>query len=212
MHVWRGTRGGRFTVSPLLALVLAVAGCAAPDHPAGGGTGSPAPTSTSVQGDRGAPENPAEPVPEWVDVPTIGAHSSLIPLGLNEDGTVAVPSVQRPMQAGWYRHGPVPGEVGPAVVLGHVNGDGRDGIFARLHELGRGDDIRVGRDDGTVVRFRVTRVSQVPKERFPSDRVYGDTADPELRLITCGGEYDEDAESYRDNVIVYAERPPARGH
>ncbi|WP_253828986.1 class F sortase [Prauserella aidingensis] len=189
----------------MLALVLAVAGCTAPDHPVGVSNGSEVSTSTSAQGGRGAPDDSVEPVPDWVDVPVIDVHSSLIPLGLNDDGTVAVPALHRPMQAGWYRYGPVPGEVGPAVVLGHVNGDGRDGIFARLHELESGDEIRVGHDDGTVVRFRVTRVSQVPKERFPSDRVYGDTASPELRLITCGGEYDEEAESYRANVIVYAE-------
>jgi hypothetical protein len=34
--------------------------------------------------------------------------------------------------------------------------------------------------------------------------VYGNTADPELRLITCGGKYDAANKNYLDNVIVYA--------
>ncbi len=34
--------------------------------------------------------------------------------------------------------------------------------------------------------------------------MYGDTEGAELRLITCGGEFDEKSRSYRDNVVVYA--------
>jgi sortase (surface protein transpeptidase) len=108
------------------------------------------------------------------------------------------------MQAGWFTGAPRPGAPGPAVVLGHVNGGGAAGIFARLHELTGGDEVLVRRTDGTTARFTVTRVDQVAKEHFPTEEVYGDTEGPELRLITCGGSFDRDAGSYRDNVIVYA--------
>jgi LPXTG-site transpeptidase (sortase) family protein len=108
------------------------------------------------------------------------------------------------MQAGWYEHSPTPGQTGPSVVLGHVNGGGQDGIFARLHELKPGDEIRIGREDEQVARFVVERTEQFPKTEFPADQVYGDTKEPELRLITCGGSFDEAANSYRDNVIVFA--------
>lgn len=142
--------------------------------------------------------------PLWIDVPAIATHSSLVPLGLNDDRTVEVPPVEQPMQAGWYEHGPTPGQTGPSVVLGHVNGGGQDGIFARLHELKPGDEIRVGREDGQVARFVVDRTEQIPKKEFPADAVYGNTAEPELRLITCGGSFDDDADSYRDNIIAFA--------
>ncbi|HEX2134216.1 MAG TPA: class F sortase [Actinophytocola sp.] len=142
-------------------------------------------------------------VPVEVRIPAIGATSSLMPLGLNPDRTVEVPPVDEPMRAGWFTGGPAPGEPGPAVLLGHVNGGGRPGIFARLAELEPGDEVLVRRTDDTV-RFTVRRVDQVPKTEFPADAVYGDTPGPELRLITCGGAFDEDAGSYRDNVIVYA--------
>jgi sortase (surface protein transpeptidase) len=130
--------------------------------------------------------------------------SSLVGLGLNADGTVEVPPVTAPMQAGWFAGGPRPGEPGPAVILGHVNGGGHAGIFARLHELKAGDEVLIGRSDGGSARFVVRRVDQVAKNEFPTDAVYGDTAGPELRLITCGGTFDRAAHSYRDNVIVYA--------
>jgi hypothetical protein len=43
-----------------------------------------------------------------------------------------------------------------------------------------------------------------PKSEFPTQRVYGNTETPELRLITCGGAFDEASGNYLDNVVVYA--------
>jgi hypothetical protein len=142
--------------------------------------------------------------PVSIDIPKIGAHSSLIPLGLNADDTVQVPPVATPLQAGWYTYAPTPGEVGPAVVLGHVDGNHRKGIFFRLKELAAGDRVSVARKDGSTARFVVTKVHQVPKKDFEDEGVYDDTAGPELRLITCGGVFDRDAHDYVDNIVVYA--------
>src|SRR5215217_3837183 len=80
----------------------------------------------------------AKSEPTEVDIPKIGAHSTLVPLGLNPDNTVQVPPVSQPMQAGWYSYGPTPGEAGPAVILGHVDGNKNAGIFYRLKELSPG--------------------------------------------------------------------------
>lgn len=141
--------------------------------------------------------------PTWIKVPSIEARSSLVPLGLNDDRTVEIPPVTEPMQAGWYQHSPTPGELGPAVILGHVDGSGQKGIFWRLREVKQGDEVQIGRQDGSVATFTVDRVEQIPKKSFPTDQVYGDTRDAQVRLITCGGEFDRAARSYLDNVIVY---------
>lgn len=146
----------------------------------------------------------ARSVPTWVDVPSIAAHSTLVQLGLNADKTVQVPPVDEPLQAGWYNNSPTPGEVGPAVVLGHIDGDHKEGIFWRLHEVKAGDKVSIGRQDGSTLTFTVTKVDQVAKSDFPKDAVYGDTSDPELRLITCGGAFDASSHNYLDNIIVYA--------
>jgi LPXTG-site transpeptidase (sortase) family protein len=142
--------------------------------------------------------------PTEITIPKLQAKSTLIPLGLNADQTVQVPPVTQPMQAGWYDKAPTPGEIGPAVILGHVDGNHQPGIFFKLKEMAAGDEILVSRQDGVVARFVVDRVDQVSKEAFPTDQVYGDTAKPELRLITCGGVFDKSARSYKDNIIVYA--------
>jgi LPXTG-site transpeptidase (sortase) family protein len=150
--------------------------------------------------DKGMP--PSEPTE--VRIPRIGAKSSLIPLGLNPDETVEVPPVEQPMQAGWYKLARTPGETGPAVLLGHVDGNKQPGIFFRLKELAEGDEVEVSRKDGTTAKFRVRGTEQIAKNSFPTEAVYGETDEPELRLITCGGSYDQAAHSYRDNIIVYA--------
>lgn len=193
-----GGAATRWIRAALLAVLIGlVIGCGT----VGGAAPGPPPATTSVAPATALPA--ADPVA--LDVDAIDASSTLVPLGLNPDETVEVPPVTEPMQAGWYRYGPTPGESGPAVILGHVNGDGRDGIFARLHELGRGDEVTVTREDGTVAVFTVTEIAQIPKSEFPTEAVYGDTAAAELRLITCGGDFDEAGSSYEDNVVVYAE-------
>jgi Sortase domain len=192
--------------SPVVAIGVVVSvGCAGPPEPLSPAT----PVTTTAVTTAASPTTtqatslpPADPVE--LRIPRIGAKSSLIPLGLNADGTVEVPPVAQPMQAGWYRYAPTPGELGPAIILGHVDGNKKPGIFYRLHELTAGDQVTVSRTDGTIVTFVVLRVEQLPKQHFPTEAVYGDTDRPELRLITCGGDFDSTAHNYRDNIIVYA--------
>jgi sortase (surface protein transpeptidase) len=142
--------------------------------------------------------------PVELRIDQIDASSTLVPLGLNPDQTVEVPPVSQPLQAGWYKLGPTPGAIGPAVILGHINGGGHQGIFARLHELKPGDQVKVTREDGKTALFTVTKLEQVSKDSFPTQQVYGDTTAAELRLITCGGTFDRSKHSYVDNIVVFA--------
>ncbi|MFB9690130.1 class F sortase [Amycolatopsis plumensis] len=179
-----------------LALVLTLGACSTPEQP----KAAPAPVPSSVpvtvpfKGLR----------PTSVKIPKIGAESSLLAVAVKPDGSISVPSVHTPMQAAWYKLSPVPGDVGPAIVLGHVDGDKKPGIFFKLKDLAPGDEVDVDRSDGKKLKFVVDRVTQVPKETFPRDAVYGNSDKPELRLITCGGAFDHAEHSYQDNIVVYA--------
>ncbi|MFC4058137.1 class F sortase [Planomonospora corallina] len=151
----------------------------------------------------------AEPLaasePVGLDIPAIGVKGAPIdPVGLNPDQTVEVPPLNRPELVGWYKHRPTPGEAGPAVLLGHVDAHGRPAVFAKAHTLAPGDTIRVRRADGRTAVFAVDDLERVDKDAFPTDKVYGETSAPELRLITCGGAFDPATGHYEDNVIVYA--------
>jgi len=162
-------------------------------------------TSPTVAGPAVVAADPMAPAqPTTLRIDAIDASSSLVPLGLNADRTVQVPPVSEPMQAGWYRLGPTPGSRGPAVILGHVNAGGHNGIFARLTQLKPGDQVRVGRADGATAVFTITKLEQVPKSAFPTRAVYGDTPDAQLRLITCGGAFNAANRSYLDNIVAFA--------
>lgn len=154
-----------------------------------------------------ASANSARPLgrstPVRLRIPAIEVDTPVIGLGLARDGTVEVPPITSDDRAGWYRHSPTPGQVGPSVILGHVTvGAYGDGVFRDLGRLRRGDRIVAGRKDGSSAEFTVSAVRTVAKADFPADDVYGDVDRPELRLITCGGP--REGEEYRDNVIVFA--------
>jgi sortase (surface protein transpeptidase) len=116
-----------------------------------------------------------------------------------------VPTGPRYDEAAWYDGSAAPGAVGTAVILGHVDSveDGPS-VFYDLGRLRPGDEISVSRADGSVARFTVDGVRRYPKDEFPSLVVYGDTDYPALRLITCGGEFDQSTGHYEDNVVVFA--------
>jgi sortase (surface protein transpeptidase) len=136
-------------------------------------------------------------------IPAIDVDTQLVELGLTETGDHEVPPLSQPEVAGWYSLGVVPGDVGPAVLLGHVNGGGRKGIFAGLTRLEAGNEIVVVRD-GAPVSFAVYDIVRVDKDEFPAERVYGNTEGPELRLVTCGGALNRVSGHYEDNIIVFA--------
>ncbi|GAA3243267.1 class F sortase [Pseudonocardia petroleophila] len=141
--------------------------------------------------------------PTGLTVPAIGlAVPALDDLGIAGDGRLQAP--EDFANVGWYTGGAAPGDPGPAVLVGHVDSWRGPAVFFRIRELTPGAEILVPRADGSTVRFVVDAVEQYPKDGFPTERVYGPTADPQLRLITCGGSFDRAAKSYRDNIVVYA--------
>ncbi|MGV9359706.1 class F sortase [Amycolatopsis sp. NPDC003731] len=187
-----------------VALVLVLAPKApqeiAPPSPAAPdavGTASLAhPTATTADGLPSAK-------PASLTIPAIGVRAGEIKdLGLTPDGALEVPGDATTV--GWFTGAPSPGETGPAVLAAHVDYKHVPGAFSRLKDLRPGEQARVGRADGRIAVFTVYRVDRYAKAAFPTDEVYGDTPDPELRLITCGGAFDRSSGNYLDNVVAYA--------
>jgi sortase (surface protein transpeptidase) len=139
--------------------------------------------------------------PTALRIPAIGLQTTVVALGRNPDGSAAVPSATT--FTGWYDLGPVPGEIGPAVIIGHVDSYTGPGVFFNLKSLLPGDIITVI-DGSAPVSFRIQQVVTYAKDDFPTDEVFGPTPDAELRLITCGGPFDRAIGHYEDNVVVYA--------
>jgi hypothetical protein len=140
--------------------------------------------------------------PTSLRIPAINVATELVDLGLEADGSMEVP--RSAQLAGWYRFGPTPGELGPAVITGHVDWKDQIGVLHDLDKLKEGDEVTVERNDGKTAVFRVVRVAEYPKEQFPTREVYGNLTYAALRIITCGGSFDPDASAYTHNVIVFA--------
>ncbi|MEU8729105.1 class F sortase [Streptomyces tendae] len=205
-------RPGRALAAAALAALLA--GCGGGQGDGDAAPGRPAATKDTAAPSAPAPAKPVRPlarsVPVGLRIPALGVDTPVMGLGLAADGTVQVPPVTDDDRAGWYRHSPTPGQVGPSVLLGHVTvGRYGDGVFRDLARLHRGERIEARLENGTAAEFTVTAVRTVAKAGFPTEDVYGDVAGPELRLITCGGP--RDGEEYRDNVIVFAELSATKG-
>ncbi len=163
----------------------------------------PAPTGPIVAAPQSAQPAPvASPVS--LTIPLIGVKTQLMTLGLAAGGALQVPPLSSASVAGWYTGSPRPGAIGSAIIVGHIDSVSGPGVFFRLSELRRGDDVYVKRADGSTAEFRVTSVQTYLKDHFPTATVYGPTPDAELRLITCGGAFDSVTGHYLSNIVVYA--------
>jgi Sortase domain len=160
----------------------------------------PAPDVRLIEPPRAEPMSASAPVE--LSIPVLNIRSEVEPLGLDGDGALEIPGGA--LDTGWYERSPTPGELGPAVLAAHVDWAGQPGIFRDIDELRTGDEVTVTREDGSVATFWVERVASYAKSEFPTDAVYGDLDHAGLRLITCGGEFDEDSGDYPDNVVVFA--------
>ncbi|MCU7820509.1 class F sortase [Kitasatospora sp. DSM 101779] len=169
---------------------------AAPTH-------SPPTAGAALPGSAPDVQRTASP-PVRLLIPRIGVDAPVGPVGLNGDGTVEVPPLDRPDRVGWYRDGAAPGLPGPAVLLGHYRTRKGAAVFLQLPKLRPGDTVQVRREDGRTVSYRVRAIRQFPKSAFPTDLVYGDTPDAQLRLVTCGGTIGHDGH-YSDNIVVLAD-------
>ncbi len=209
----RSTRRALWLVAAVVAVAAALVAVAFATGLLHGATGTPSAARVERMAITASPPSAApavrahqvramtRSVPTRVVIPSIAVDSRLMDLGLAADGTLETPPGAFP--AGWFTGAPTPGEVGPAIIVGHVRYD-TPGVFARLGELRRGARVDVERADGSTARFRVTHVEHVAKSSFPTQRVYGDLDHPGLRLITCGG-LDATTSEFEENVVVFAD-------
>jgi sortase (surface protein transpeptidase) len=147
--------------------------------------------------------------PSRLVIASIGVRTNVVRLGLSPDRTLDVPTDYS--MAGWYALGPKPGETGAAVIVGHVDSKEGPGVFYRLGEVAPGDLLSVASPNRAALRFRVYAVREYPKAAFPTALVYGQTTKPELRLITCGGPFDDATGHYLDNIVVFARHVESSG-
>jgi hypothetical protein len=161
----------------------------------------------------GKPQGPSlrRSLPVSVDIPAIGVNSKLLRLGIGPGGTIQVPPLYtRPNKAAWYKYSVTPGQIGTAVIEGHVDSYQGPAVFFRLGALRPGNSVDVTLADGITAVFRVTGVREYAKSRFPARSIYGATRYAALRLITCGGAFDYATRNYLGSTVVFASLTSSR--
>ncbi|MER7107148.1 class F sortase [Streptomyces sp. NPDC000229] len=142
--------------------------------------------------------------PTRLFIPSIGVDAPFTDLAIGPSGQLDAPPPEETNLVGWFAAGPSPGERGTAIVAGHLDTTTAPAVFASLSTLSPGSDINIVRKDGTTASFVVDAIDNFPQDKFPDDRVYADTPDAQLRLITCGGSYDHSKKRYTENTVVFA--------
>ncbi len=181
----------------LLAALPLLVGCgqgAGPHHTTPPTTTVPAPAPAPVSW------------PVTVDIPAIGVHAThLQALGLAPDGTVETPALATPQVLGYYQRGGHPCEPGPSPIpfalIGHIDGHHQQGVLYKLKSLKAGDTVTVGLDNGHSCTYRINQLAEVSKTQFPTQTVWGPTPDPQIRIISCGGQFVGPPLYYKDNLV-----------
>ena len=177
---------------------------------------SPVPTSTPAieqvakQVTTVVPEASAAVTPAVIDnpvhlnIPNAHVDASVIPVGVTKTNNLDVPP--NFVQVGWYEYGPKVGQVGNAVLDGHVdNGGSIDGVFKHLRDLKPGDDVYVTGSDGKQLHFKVDHSDVYLTTQFPSDVVFNqNSGQPILKIITCHGTYVPSMGTYDHRLVVTA--------
>ncbi|MEU0968950.1 class F sortase [Streptomyces sp. NPDC005917] len=199
-------RGGRLPVWGVAVLLLAVAllGGHGKASDATGNTPAKSADAATSSDARGDGEGLPRSEPTRLLIPKISVDAPFTTLELAPSGQLRPPPAADTNLVGWYADGAAPGEEGTAIIAGHVDTKTSAAVFVRLDELGPGDRFAVLRADGTTANFAVDSSDTFAKEDFPSERVYADTRRPEVRLITCAGDYDHNVKDYTENLVVFA--------
>jgi len=141
----------RVRLSGIAGVVLVVAGAGAIAVAVLAQQHAPSPASSAAGAVGAAAKGPSlgRSVPVSVSIPQIGVRSKLLSLGLNPDGSIAVPSLATSAdEAAWYKYSVTPGQVGAAVIEGHVDSYQGPAVFFRLGALRPGNQIDVTLADG----------------------------------------------------------------
>ncbi|GHI97604.1 class F sortase [Streptomyces olivaceus] len=204
----QGSRPGLMVLCAVALLVLAVSLVGGNDTSADS-SGPPLPAQPGTSAPPASPASPAgralpRAKPERLLIPEISVDAPFTDLAIGKNGQLKPPPAADTNLVGWYAGGVSPGEKGTSIIAGHVDTKTSAAVFARLDRLNEGDVFRVERADGRTASFTVDSLETFEKDAFPSERVYGDVDRPEVRLITCAGDYDHKVKDYTDNLVVFA--------
>jgi sortase A len=149
------------------------------------------------------PHTVSKSYPIRIKIPKIHVDAAIENIGITQGGAMDVPGSI--MDGGWYKYGSVPGNIGSAVIDGHIDGkNGEAGVFALLHLLGKGDNIYIVDNKGKSIFFIVSKTRMFNLKEDTSG-IFNQTDGRHLNLITCSGTWDNSQQFYTKRLVVFAD-------
>ena len=143
-------------------------------------------------------------LPKLLEIPKIGVSADVQSVGLNSKKEMDVPS--NDWDVAWYNLGPNPGEIGSAVIAGHLdNRSGQAAVFWDLDKLEIGDDVFVTDGNNNKKHFQVIFSEKYETGTAPLEKIFGTNDGAYLNLITCGGVWDKTKNNYTERFVVFTE-------
>lgn len=184
--------------------------------PAGATVAAAPSTAPASAGSAGAPQTrivDGPIVPTHIAIPAIGVDTTVEHRGTVRQKnaftgqTVEAYGVPTSMRTtSWWSDGPEPGSGQMAVVLGHTQVGGY-GVFNKLATLHSGDPVTLRAANGDTLRLAVLGSPATGLDKSTSalaDALNGHPAGADVALVTCGGQFDEQAKASEDNIVVFA--------
>ncbi|QOR66922.1 class F sortase [Cytobacillus suaedae] len=128
--------------------------------------------------------------------------ATIIPVGLQEDGTMEVP--KDVMEVGWFLQGAKPGQAGNIVLAGHVDSYLGPGIFFHLEHVSLKDRIIITDGHNKKIIYKITKIERYPYQDGPLGEIFGFTSERRLQLITCTGSYNPFKRTHEERLVVTA--------
>jgi sortase (surface protein transpeptidase) len=142
--------------------------------------------------------------PTRLIVPNIGVNASVENIGILPNGDLATPTKSPWENVGWYYQGTRPGEMGSAVIAGHLDRPGGyPAVFWYLHNLQPGNMVMVVNTIGATLRFKVTRVAAYPPNQAPLQDIFANSGGKYLNLLTCAGDWIPSEHQTTLRLVVY---------
>jgi sortase (surface protein transpeptidase) len=142
--------------------------------------------------------------PVRLAIPAIGVNAPVERVGITSTGDLAIPAHKPWEDAGWYASGPLPGELGSAVIDGHLDRPGGyPAVFWRLRDLHVGNEVVVVDTQGETQHFRVTAIAYYPPQSAPIQEIFANQSGKYLNLITCAGDWIPSQHQTTLRLVVY---------
>lgn len=148
----------------------------------------------------------AADMPRMLSIESIGVNARVLPMGVNPDNSLQAPV--NIYDSGWYDGSAKPGQPGAALIDAHASGPTRQGLFAYLDTMQKGDRVKLERGDGEMLEYEVVAVETTALDAVDMQKVlkpYGDATEG-LNLITCTGKWLQQQRTYNQRAIVYTQR------